>query len=189
MVSLSELYRNIQALPPSLHGQVNDFVEFLKGKYAEHSSYEDFWELIGLIENNSDQNGLEKLVQALAEKPDEALFEFDNALSHHLSLLDGPAFFSEAAKGLSGSNDSFLYARCYVVAQGEEYFYSVLSNPSKFPDDWYEDILYAAATAYEQKHDNEYNYLPPTSYETGTNAKLWGEEHSAKKDLSKILAA
>ena len=57
-------------------------------------------------------------------------------------ILDDNSYFSV---------DEFLYSRCVVVANGKDYYYEVLNNPTKMPKDLeFESLLYIACDAYEK---------------------------------------
>jgi hypothetical protein len=49
-----------------------------------------------------------------------------------------------------GSDDGFLYARCWIISRGRAYCASVLADPSKAVEDEEDnDWLYPAMDAYE----------------------------------------
>ncbi|MEZ5039052.1 MAG: DUF4240 domain-containing protein [Saprospiraceae bacterium] len=77
------------------------------------------------------------------------------------------------------SVDIFLYARACVVANGKEFFTSVLHDPTKMPKSYtFEALLYLAAKAYEDKTALPWTYLPKKSYETFSNRKGWNGKES-----------
>ena len=103
---------------------------------------------------------------------------FEELLAQKLHALDGHPFARGADTAVSMGADGFLYARCFVVAQGREEYERVLRDPSRMPssiDDWFEPILYAASQAFEASTGDEWDYVPSVSYETGSNAEGWAE--------------
>lgn len=69
---------------------------------------------------------------------------------------------------------NFLYVRCCVVANGEDFFERVLNHPKEMPKDMdYEPILYLAEEAYEQRMNKELDYETGCDYETFSNHKGW----------------
>ena len=143
----------------------------------------EFWNLIGTLdwdESGDDDAVVEPVVEALSQKSDEDIFQFEEILAQKLFALDtklhakeigedaytdGEAFFSV---------DGFLYSRCLIVANGKDLFDQVLKNPKEFPKDMeFEAILYIAREAYEQKNDKEWEYVSPTDCETFNNEDGW----------------
>ena len=81
------------------------------------------------------------------------------------------------------SVDQFLYTRCAVVANGEEVFEGILSDPNEFPEDAeFEAILYVARSAYEKKAGKDYPHSPATSFETLSNKKGWTAAQKKGRD-------
>jgi hypothetical protein len=67
-----------------------------------------------------------------------------------------------------------LYARCVVVANGRELYEAVLKEPREMPQDMeFEYLLSVAESAFERKTDEEFNFTPRVSYETGMNQAGW----------------
>ncbi len=78
------------------------------------------------------------------------------------------------------SVDEFLYSRCVVVANGEQVYDEILSNPTAMPkDSEFESVLYLAGTAYSQKTGRDFDYCAPTSYETSQTSWGGGRERAA----------
>jgi hypothetical protein len=70
----------------------------------------------------------------------------------------------------------FLYARCFVVAQGEPHFRSVRSDPTLMPKtsgEWCEALLGVASAAYERATGEPGEFHTSVSYETGSNRSQW----------------
>jgi len=87
-------------------------------------SENQFWKFIALIDwqQKESKKILQPIIKALADTDECAINQFSESLAFHLRQLDGPAF-TESLKGneLGFSADTFLYARCLVVAKGEKY--------------------------------------------------------------------
>lgn len=80
--------------------------------------------------------------------------------------------------GESGdSDDAFLYARCYVVAQGRERYEATLMNPALMPQtigEWCEALLYPQRNAWAQITGKDASdFDSSVSYESGSNEDLW----------------
>jgi len=143
----------------------------------------DFWRLIARIDRKALSDGdegaaIEPLVDALSERSEADIKEFENHLARCLYALDGKDFAEEA--GESGeSADGFLYTRCYVVACGMEHYESVKADPSKMPkslDHWLEPLLAVARMSWSEatgKNLDEWDHQAPVSYETGSNREKW----------------
>ena len=72
------------------------------------------------------------------------------------------------------SEDGFLYVRAAVVAAGKDKYLGVLDNPSEISgEEGFEPLLSLAALAYMHKTGLEFNYIPPTNYETYSNEAGW----------------
>ena len=68
-----------------------------------------------------------------------------------------------------------LYARCCVVANGRDFYESVLSDPAEFPNDTdFEALLELASAAHELKFGKVPDpFDTPVSYETFSNQAGW----------------
>ena len=143
----------------------------------------EFWNLIALIdvsalEEGREDEAVEPLQAALSMKSEAELFGFEEALSQKLYALDGEKFADNA--GNSGrSDDGFLYARCFVVAKGREFYEAVKSDPACMPksiEQWCEPLLYPHRAAWANQTENDQSEWPfeaTVSYESGSNADLW----------------
>ena len=143
---------------------------------------DEFWGHIEAIDRNALARGDEDaaiapLQRRLESFPVSALEAFEEHLSQRLYALDGQAFANES--GESGdSDDAFLYARCYVVAQGKRHYEAALENPKLMPktlEQWCESLLYAhryAWAAATRRDVSEWAFDPSVSYESGSNEEL-----------------
>ena len=143
----------------------------------------EFWQLIALIDvsaldDSREDEAVEPLQAALSMKSESELFAFEEALSQKLYCIDGEEFADNAGES-GGSGDGFLYARCYVVAKGREFYEAVKSDPKRMPksiEQWCEPLLYPHRTAWTDQTGNDESAWPfeaTVSYESGSNADLW----------------
>jgi hypothetical protein len=144
---------------------------------------EEFWKLISLIDQDAleecdDEEAVEPVTSALSTKSEEEIGEFQEHLSQALYAIDGQKWIEQAGDS-SGSGDGFLYARCYVVAKGKEYYSKVLGSPSVMPkssDQWAESLLYVAGQAWAEitgNDEEDYDREASVSYESFSNETQW----------------
>lgn len=150
---------------------------------------EEFWKCIDMIDSEAvrfgdEEGGLEPLIGHLEQLSEEQLKGFDDRLAEVLYALDTLEHYKHtaAAEGMTAGDDGFLYARCWVVSQGRDYYESVLKDPTKMPptfEEWCESLLYVTQFAWENSgRDGEWTYDAPVSYETGQNTKCWPSEEA-----------
>jgi hypothetical protein len=148
---------------------------------------EAFWRIIGLLdwdETGDDDAVIEPAVAALATMPLETIAGFEEALARKLHALDTRAHAREIGEDAYTdgdayfSVDTFLYARCCVVANGRAVYEKVLADPAAFPRDLdFEGLLNVAALAHEQKTGEEPEFFDTSvSYETFSNDAGWPED-------------
>ena len=84
-----------------------------------------FWKLIARVDRTFlhrgegyDEAAIRPLVDALAALEKADLQSFQDHLAQVLYDLDGRAYF-DASIDAAGTDDSFLYVRCFVVAMGK----------------------------------------------------------------------
>lgn len=150
-----------------------------------HMTDPKFWQLITLIDvsaldHNREDEAIEPLEAALGLKAESELFAFEEVLSQKLYSIDGEEFADNAGDS-GGSDDGFLYARCYVVAKGREFYEAVKSDPRRMPksiEQWCEALLYSHRAAWAEQTGNDQSAWPyeaTVSYESGSNADLWSD--------------
>lgn len=141
-----------------------------------------FWKIIALLdwEEKSNNDIVKKAIRFLQQLSIHEIKAFENRLSKKLYLLDGLKYAQNTGnnaylgKDAPFSVDTFLYARCAVVAQGEKIFESVLSKPETMvKDQAFEPLLSLSSRAYKQKTGEEFDYIPSYIYETFANANAW----------------
>jgi len=134
-----------------------------------------FWRLVSLIDLDAGDGSaaIERLVEALAVLPNADLREFDELLAETLFRLDRKEL-AESAGDSGNSSDGFLYARCFVIAQGRVAVEATLADPKSFPKDrWLEVLLGAVSSAHVRRTGDEPAWETFFSCETGANAKAW----------------
>ena len=140
---------------------------------------EVFWNFIQKIDWNQkeDSHKVAPLVNALAAADSAIIYQFSERLAYLLHQLDRPAFAQPLEKDQLGfSADTFLYARCLVVAKGQAYYQKILKQPTNMPTgEDFEALLSVAEQAYFKKTGKEYAYIPIINYESFFNQELWGE--------------
>jgi hypothetical protein len=143
-----------------------------------------FWSLIDRFDWSKDEDDdiIDPAVVALALLPDSQIADFQQILARKLYALDGRAWAKASGDQVWWgepdrlSVDAFLYARCLVVANGRDFYESVLADPSLMPQDAdFEALLTLAADAYDRKTGLEWDDLDDTevSYETFSNEAGW----------------
>ncbi|MBU1248562.1 MAG: DUF4240 domain-containing protein [Proteobacteria bacterium] len=141
-----------------------------------------FWCIIGLFnwkKTGDDEAVIEPAVKALGEMAVDDIKRFEDIISEKLYALDTESHAREIGEqayrpGKHFSADWFLYVRCCVVANGAEFYQSVLTNPSEMPEDMeFEALLSVAPTAFERKTGEEFDHVPHVSYESFSNREGW----------------
>ena len=146
-------------------------------------SEQHFWEIIAMLDwtQTEDEAITAPAVAYLAAGPLRHIYEFADVLSEKLFTLDPKAFALHIGAdawtpGRYFSVDTFLYARCCVIANGQELYEQVLQDPTKMPKDLtFEPLLSLAGRAYQKKTGEEFDYFPTTMYETFSNPEGWEE--------------
>lgn len=143
----------------------------------------EFWNLLQKLnwdETGDDDAVIEPVINALCEKSVQDIYSFEEILTQKLHNLDTMAHAKEIGDGAYINDDEyfsvdeFLYARCVVVANGEEVYNDILNHPEEFPKDMeFEAILGIAPEAYERKTGDEWDYTTRLSYETFSNKDGW----------------
>lgn len=166
------------------------FIEELKAKYGAESleinivpkqdklSEKQFWEIIQQLDwNKSDSAAIvAPTIEKLATFSISQIYDFEDKLTDKLHQLDKKIIAEQVGyqKNKFFSVDTFLYARACVIANGEEAFKEVLTDPTTMPTDLtFEPLLSIASRAYQMKTGKVFNYLPSLSYETYVNQNGW----------------
>ena len=73
-----------------------------------------------------------------------------------------------------GSDDGFLYSRCFILGMGEAYYNMIDKNPKKATMDLEaESFGFAAYEVYEEKFGQEFNRSSVHSIESCSNEEKW----------------
>lgn len=173
----------IERLRAESKGEDAEVAIWLPGKPDTAALSENgFWKIIGLLDWEQDKPDevIRPAVDYLSQQPVPAIQAFQDWLSEKLYLLDGEKYTVQAVKNAYRgvehpfSVDEFLYARCYVVAQGKEFFEQVFGNPEAMPQDQsFEALLRIAAQAYKKKTGAPFIYQPVYIIETFANSEGW----------------
>lgn len=115
-----------------------------------------FWESINLLDwthEGDNEKIIQPLVQFLSQKEVADIELFAEILSQKLAKLDHTAWRQAVYPDMSDfSADEFLYIRCCVVANGRDFYDSVLRKPADMPQNLdFEPLLYVAEKAYRLK--------------------------------------
>jgi len=144
-----------------------------------------FWEIVSLFdwdETGDDDAVLEPAIESLSSMEASDIFMFEDILAEKLHALDTRAHCKACYDGeLDPDNgddyisaDDFLYSRCVVVANGQDFFSKVMVDPTKMPQNMeFEAILSLAATAFERKTEESFEHISPISYESFRNIEGW----------------
>src|SRR5262245_27949975 len=122
---------------------------------------EEFWRLVGGLGGSVDQEAVAELTARLVGAGEAASVGFAGRLAEARFRLDRQVLAEQPFQDSEGpsvvplgeSADSFLYARCAVVASGREVFDAVLAKPESFARAWdlgAEVLLEVAPAAYEE---------------------------------------
>ncbi len=159
-----------------------------KNKVPMSESY--FWEIISLLDwekEGDDDAVIEPAIVHLAGGPVRHIFEFADLLSEKLYALDGIDYAREIGEDSWSANqyfsvDTFLYARCCVIANGREIFEKVLDDPRLMPkDQTFESLLYIPLRAFERKTGHAYDYIPAHPIETYSNKEGWNKLYALRR--------
>lgn len=150
---------------------------------AASFSEDDFWQVIDLLDwsrKEDDSAGiLAPAIAHLSGLGESAIYRFQDILAEKLYELDKEIYaqhLGDDAPKKSGafSSDYFLYARACVVANGKDYYDTVLADPALMPQGYtFEPLLSLAKQAYYKKTGRNFDYVPPISYETFSNPEGW----------------
>ena len=169
----------MEELTPEQQWEVLEFAKF-KRTSARNGQDRWFWSMIDRLDLNAAtaETTVSPLIEHLATLEDGDVFAFEDILSDHLKALDTPRHYEVATSGIAGSADGFLYARCEVIANGEQFYHDALTSPGKFlADGSFEELLNVAEEAFKLKHPgNQYNHVPRSNYETRWNEAAWEEK-------------
>lgn len=153
-----------------------------------------FWQIIAMLDledENKDDVSIAPAVEYLSQLSTDAIEAFEDILSNKLYLLDGRQFAENIGENAyqgedhAFSADGFLYARCFVVAQGEVFYTHVLEDPKAMPKNkTFEALLSISSKAFKLKTGKSFEYTPTHIIETFANAAGWNGAGLLAKILS-----
>ncbi len=103
----------------------------------------EFWYIIELFDWQfvGDENKvIKKAVEYLSKKSEDSILLFEQKLRDKLQVLENCLKYEDIdhldkdIKGLLNSKEVYFNTRCAVLAAGQKYFDSVLSNPMKIKE-------------------------------------------------------
>jgi hypothetical protein len=151
-------------------------------------SESSFWAVIQSLDwgkEGDDDAVIGPAIEVLARMSPDDIKSFEEELAKKLFALDGEKYAREIGedsyKGPDDhfSVDEFLYARCVAVANGPEFYKSVLADPKEMPKDMeFEALLRIGPEAYKRKTGKELEHTTKVEYETFSNKEGWNAKKS-----------
>ncbi len=158
-----------------------------------------FWEIIELSWADSPKldkkrakalkSNDEELLEELSEELEETILENYNKrllaldkdeLTKFIHILEERIYNidrQEIHEYTDGSDDGFLYCRCFIVGMGQNYYDMIDKNPSKATLDLEaESFGFSAYKQYEEKFEEEFDRYSIHSMESSSNQNGWKEE-------------
>ncbi|PZT75381.1 MULTISPECIES: DUF4240 domain-containing protein [unclassified Streptomyces] len=149
-------------------------------------TWADFWALIATLNGEATEANCRRLAKRLSRRPLPEITAFAERHAEALYRLDQEKFGTLPVADMTlddgapfpQSGDSFLYARCAVVAAGRHTWESVFSDPAKFAPytaTTYdgERLLYVPDEAYELATAEEWPRTTRYCYESFSNKDGW----------------
>lgn len=133
------------------------------------------------VEDN-DEEALQELSEALEnevfdsfkhkirELNQENLTKFIHILEEKIYNIDR----AEIQEYTDGSDDGFLYCRCFILAMGQAYYDMIDNSPEKASMDLEaESFVFSIYKVYEEKYGEAFDLYATHCMETGSNHKGW----------------
>ena len=93
---------------------------------------------------------------------------------HHLEQRIYHIDREEIQEYTDGSDDGFMYCRCFIVGMGKEYYNMIDKDPSKATIDLEAELFgFSAYGIYEEKFAEEFERYAYHSMETCSNKEGW----------------
>ncbi|MWW23327.1 DUF4240 domain-containing protein [Algibacter lectus] len=135
-------------------------------------------------EANNDENSLEQLsyqleeditenyIKRLSKLKKEELTKFIHILEERMYHIDR----KEIHTYTDGSDDGFLYCRCFILGMGKSYYELIDKTPSKAKFDLEaEGFGFSAYQVYEELFNEEFDRYSKHSMESCSNSEGWIE--------------
>ncbi|APU09080.1 DUF4240 domain-containing protein [Cellulophaga lytica] len=114
----------------------------------------------------------ENYIKRLSKLGKEELTEFIHFLEERIYHIDR----KEIHTYTDGSDDGFLYCRCFILGMGKDYYNSIDNNPSKAKFDIEaEGFGFSAYQVYEELFNEEFDRYSSHSMESCSNSNGWSE--------------
>lgn len=127
-------------------------------------------ELLEELVTATDGKVLENYITRLGACDKDTLTKFIHILEEKLFKIDR----KEIHEYTDGSDDGFLYFRCFIVAMGEQYYKMIDENPSKASIELDAEIFgFSAYDIYEDKFGEEFKRNSIHCIESCSNEKGW----------------
>lgn len=140
-----------------------------RSKALKSNDEEILEELSGELEDTI----LENYNKRLLSLDKDELTKFIHILEERLYNIDR----EEIQEHTDGSDDGFLYCRCFIVGMGQQYYNMIDNDPSKATMDLEaESFGFSAYKQYEEKFGEEFNRYLIHSIESCSNEKGWSQE-------------
>lgn len=168
------------------YSETKDLTNIPEKPVAEYKPMDEevFWQIISSFnwkKTGDDDAVLRPALKKLVSMTVEDIKLFAEILAEKLYNLDGLKY----AKNIGPdsykneneffSTDYFLYVRCCVVANGKDYYESILADPTQMPKEMdFEALLYLADEAFNKKMKTEGEFIETKlSFETFSNTEKW----------------
>jgi Protein of unknown function (DUF4240) len=140
-----------------------------------------FWQIMSLLDwsKTEDEAIVAPVIAHLIQLPVSFIYQFEDKIADKLFRLDAKKFAENIGEDAYSSEryfsvDNFLYVRCCVIANGKQFYESVLNDPTLMPKDLtFEPLLSIASDAYFMKTGRKFEYVPTIPIETYSNKALW----------------
>ena len=171
-------------------------IEMNVPQVAKRMNNAKFWKIINHLDwkTRDTDTILAPAILVLSQCSVNEIKVFHDILNEKLFALDARRFAEALGSNRYTENgnfsvDSFLYARCCVVANGEKFYQTVLANPSKMPQEFtFEALLNLPNEAFLLKTGkNNYTHQPEIWCETFSNSEGWEGVMSLKDRIFTFL--
>lgn len=113
---------------------------------------------------------LENYTKRLLQLSKEEFTSFIHHLEERMYHIDR----QDIHEYTDGSDDGFLYCRCFIVGMGRDYYDLVDSDPSKATMDLEAELFgFSAYGVFEEKFGEEFERYTYHSMETCSNSAMW----------------
>ena len=140
----------------------------LRQKALRSNNYDQLEELAAELEGDILESYEERLTNLDKKEFTSFIQHFEERI-HHIDR-------EEIHEYTDGSDDGFLYCRCFIVGMGREYYNMVDREPSKASIDLEAELFgFSMYGVYEEEFGEEFQRYQHHSMETGSNLEGWSE--------------